>query len=344
MLVDSFGRTLDYLRISITDRCNLRCLYCMPPEGVKWKPHDNILTFEEIIRIVKITADLGICNLKVTGGEPLLRKGAPSFLKQLKTISGIKKVTLTTNGILLGTYLDEIDNMSVDALPDSVNISLDALDSEGYKHITRFTQQNLNVSPEKKLYSPPQMILPQIERLLEKQITVKINCVPIRSVNEDEILPIASLAKEKNLIVRFVELMPFGSASIYQPVSGTEIAALIEKTFGALTPFDDVTGNGPAHYFSINGFKGKIGFINAVTHGFCETCNRLRLTSEGFLKLCLSNDTGIDLREPLRSGVNDEEIIDIIKNIAAKKPKSHSLSEIYGAVKSHPDGLSKIGG
>jgi len=344
MLIDSFGRTLDYLRISITDRCNLRCLYCMPPEGVEWKPHEKILTFEEIIRIVKILADLGICNLKVTGGEPLLRKGTPSFLKQLKTITGIKKVTLTTNGILLGAYLDEIDKISVDALPDSINISLDALNSEIYKRITRFPQQELNASCGKNLYSQPQMLLPQIDRLLEKQITVKINCVPIRSVNDEEILPIASLAKDKNLIIRFIELMPFGSASMYQPVTGKETAALIEKTFGALTPFDDVTGSGPALYYSLKDFKGKIGFINAVTHGFCENCNRLRLTSEGFLKLCLSNDTGVDLREPLRSGVNDEEITGIIKNIAEKKPKSHSLSEIYGESKTHPDGLSKIGG
>jgi len=289
-------------------------------------------------------AGLGICKIKVTGGEPLLRKGMSSFLKQLKTIKGINKVTLTTNGILLGAYLDEIDSMGINDVPDSVNISLDALNSEIYKRITRFPQQELNASCGENLYSQPCMLLPQIDRLLEKQITVKINCVPLRSVNEEEILPIASLAREKNLIIRFIELMPFGSASMFQPVSGTETAALIKKTYGALTPFDDVTGSGPALYYSLQNFKGKIGFINAVTHGFCENCNRLRLTSEGFLKLCLSNDAGIDLREPLRSGANDEVITDIIKNIAAKKPKSHSLSEIYGESKIHPDGLSKIGG
>ena len=344
MLVDSFGRTLDYLRISITDRCNLRCLYCMPPEGVKWKPHENILTFEEIIRIAGITASLGICNIKITGGEPLLRKGTSSFLKQLKTITGIKKVTLTTNGILLGAYIDETEKTQTSALPDSINISLDALNSETYKRITRFPQHELNASSFKIFYDQPQTLLPQIDRLLEKQITVKINCVPVRAVNEEEIIPIASLAKEKRLIVRFIELMPFGTASMFQPVSGTETAALIEKIFGTLTPIDSTARSGPALYYSLRGFKGKIGFINAVTHGFCETCNRLRLTSEGFLKLCLSNNTGIDLREPLRTGVSDEDLARIIKDAAVKKPKSHSLSDVYGKTETHPDGLSAIGG
>jgi len=350
MLLDSFGRTLNYLRISITDRCNLRCLYCMPPEGVEWKPHENILTFEEIIRVVKIMSALGVCNVKVTGGEPLLRRGMPSFLKQLKNIDGIKRVTLTTNGVLLGAYLDEAEIMGEDALPDGINISLDALDCERYARITRFPRQSLqHAESNSGLNAPMQMILPMIDRLLEKHVNVKINCVPVRTVNEEEILPITSLAKDKNIIVRFIELMPFGSAHAYQPVSGAETAALIEKAFGVLTSINGITdngitGNGPALYYSLPGFTGKIGFINAVSHGFCETCNRLRLTSEGFLKLCLSNDIGISLREPLRSGVNDEELTRVITNIVKKKPAAHSLSKIYGTAETHPDGLSKIGG
>jgi len=344
MLLDSFGRKLNYLRISITDRCNLRCLYCMPPEGVAWKPHENILTFEEIIRIVKIVANMGVCNIKVTGGEPLLRRGTPSFLKQLRSVDGIKMVTLTTNGILLGAYLGEAEKTGEDALPDGINISLDALDCNRYERITRFANSHNVNSSGKAIRELPRTILPQIDRLLEMNVNVKINCVPMRSVNEEEILPIASLAKDKNIIVRFIELMPFGSAHVYQPVSGTETKAIIEKAFGDLVPFNSVSGSGPAVYYSLSGFTGKIGFINAVTHGFCETCNRLRLTSEGFLKLCLSNETGIDLRGLLRSGANDDEIARIIKDIVVKKPKSHSLSKVYGMMETHSEGLSGIGG
>ncbi|MCL2722752.1 MAG: radical SAM protein, partial [Treponema sp.] len=203
MLTDSIGRTINYLRVSITDRCNLRCVYCMPPEGVKWKPHDNILTFEEILRLVKIMAVLGVKNVKVTGGEPLLRKGAHSFLKDLKLINGIEKVTLTTNGLLLNSFLNETEE---NALPNAINISLDALDINRYKQITGLNNDNSDV------FTEPKAILSVINRLLEKQITVKINCVPIRSINEEEIIPIAELAKNKNIIVRFIELMPIGCA------------------------------------------------------------------------------------------------------------------------------------
>jgi len=330
MLVDSFGRILDYLRVSITDRCNLRCVYCMPPEGVEWKAHENILSFEEIFRIVKIMAGLGVRKVRVTGGEPLLRRGTPSFLKELKKIPQIENLTLTTNGLLLGAYLDEAE--AVDALPNGINISIDALDSERCKNITR-----RDVEPEN--------ILPLIDRLLAKQINVKINCVPLRSVNEDEIVPLAALARNRNIAVRFIELMPLGSASALQPVLTDETMARIEKVFGALQPFSDMLsnkvelGNGPAVYYNLPGFAGKIGFISPLSRGFCEKCNRLRLTPEGFLKLCLSGDIGLDLRELLRRGADDREIADAIVKIVKKKPRFHNFSN-----KQHTDGMSKIGG
>jgi cyclic pyranopterin phosphate synthase len=326
MLIDNFGRNIDYLRVSVTDRCNLRCIYCMPPEGIEWKPHDNILTFEEIIRIIKIMAGLGIKYIKVTGGEPLLRRGTPLFIKNLKTISGIENVTLTTNGLLLGEYLDETETMGQNALPDGINISLDVLDSEQYKRLTR--RENAD----------PKMILNLIDRLLEKDITVKINCVPVRAVNEQEIIPLTSLAKEKNIIVRFIELMPIGSAVNMQPVPGMEIAAQIEKAFGPLSPFAGISGNGPAACYSLPGFKGKIGFINAVTRCFCENCNRLRLASQGLLKLCLLNNIAVDLRELLRGGANDNELAKTITEAAAKKPRNHAFLE------QHNENMSKIGG
>ena len=339
-LRDSCGRVLDYLRVSITDRCNLRCIYCMPPEGVEWKPHDNILTFEQILRIVKIFSGLGVRKIRITGGEPLLRRGASSFFKELKLIPGIEKTALTTNGLLLGTYLDKAGE---DSLPDSINISLDALDNENCKFITR------------SVNAKPSAILALIDRLLEKLITVKINCVPMRSVNENEILSIAALAKDKNIIVRFIELMPFGipsgdADSCLQFVPGDEAAQMIEKAFGVLVPFngifasEEVRSKGPAVYYSLSDFKGKIGFINAVTHGFCGTCNRLRLTSEGFLKLCLSSTIGLDLKELIKTGADDIEISDAIAEAVLKKPRFHTLSKIYGEQKQHQEGMSKIGG
>ena len=315
MLIDSFGRTLDYLRVSITDRCNLRCLYCMPPQGVKWTPHESILTFEEILGLTGIMSQLGVKHVKVTGGEPLLRRVVSSFMKNLKTIPGIESVTMTTNGILLGEYLNE--DAGQDSLPDGINISLDALNREQYRHITRSE-------------ADPKTILLLIESLLEKNIKVKINCVPMRGVNENQIIPITSLAKEKNIIVRFIELMPFGFAGNFAPVPGQETAQMIEMAFGPLSPFNGICGNGPAVYYSLAGFTGKIGFINAVSCGFCETCNRLRLTSRGLLKLCLAEDYGMDLREAIRNGRTDRWLVRAIAEFAAGKPKNHSFCEIPG--------------
>ena len=335
MLIDSFGRALDYLRVSITDRCNLRCVYCMPSVGVEWKPHDNMLRFEEVLRIVRIMAELGIRKVKVTGGEPLVRKGAASFLKNLKAITKIEKVTLTTNGLLLGKYLDEAKTLGEGSLPGGVTISLDALNPESFSRIAR----EANAGPGE--------ILPNIDRLLEKQVRVKVNCVPIRGYNEEEIIPLALLAKEKDITVRFIELMPLGSAADYEPVPGPETAAIIEKSFGVLTPFSGIESNGPAVYYSLPDFTGKIGFVNPVTHGFCETCNRLRLTSMGLLKLCLSSDLNFNLRNLLRSGIGDGELRKAIIETVTKKPRFHTLSGVYGEVENKEtktDGMFGIGG
>ena len=339
VLTDSLGRTLDYLRVSITDRCNLRCLYCMPPSGVQWKPHNDMLTFEEILRIIKIMAELGLRKIRVTGGEPLLRRGISSFIKNLKAVPNIEKVRLTTNGLLLNAYLKEAETLGDNSLPDGINISLDALDSGRYRRLTRGA-----FSGDESSAAGPEMILSIIDRLIEKKINVKINCVPLRAVNEEEISCVAALAKNKNIAVRFIELMPLGSSASFLPVTGNETAALIEKAFGKLIPFSGIEGSGPAVYYSLENFTGKIGFINPVTHGFCETCNRLRLTSEGFLKLCLSDDLGVDLRELIRNGAANDELSRVIIEAAAKKPHFHTLSGIYGNSENHTCGMFKIGG
>ena len=341
MLTDSFGRTLDYLRVSITDRCNLRCVYCMPAEGVESKTHDSMLRFEEILRLCRILIELGIRKIKVTGGEPLVRKGTGAFLRELKKLlltnemlSGTGKLTLTTNGFLLGVYLDEAESFALTNAPgsgfplDAVNISLDALDRERSAFITRKTDIN------------PEEIFLHVDRLLEKNIPVKINCVPIRGLNEDQIIPLAALAKDKNIAVRFIELMPLGSAAGLKPVPGTETAALLEKAFGKPKLFSGVLGNGPAVYHTFPGFAGAVGFINPLSSCFCESCNRLRLTSEGLLKLCLSSALSLDLRALLRYGALDSELAQSIREAAAKKPRIHNL-EHKGK---HPDGMFEIGG
>jgi cyclic pyranopterin phosphate synthase len=305
----------------------------MPQEGVEWKPHESMLSFEETLRICRVMAELGIRKIKVTGGEPLVRRGLALFLKNLKALPKIESVTLTTNGFLLGGYLDEAEALDQAALPDGINISLNALDPERFSRITRCNE------------SRPEEMFPHIDRLLEKRIPLKINCVPIKGFNEEEIAPLAALARDRDIAVRFIELMPLGPAAAYRPVSRDEVAALIEKKFGVLVPASGVTGNGPAVYYSLSGFTGKIGFINPVTHGFCETCNRLRLTSVGVLKPCLSDEMGLDLRELLRSGISNKELAKAITGIAAQKPRFHTLSGVYGTPTArHPCGMSGIGG
>ena len=309
----------------------------MPPEGVEWKSHDSMLKFEEILRLCRIMTDLGIRKIKVTGGEPLVRRGTASFLKNLKALPGAEKVTITTNGFLLGSFLDEAETLVPGSLPDSVNISLDAINPERFARITGNTDHR------------PDEILPFIDRLLEKHVTVKINSVPVTGLNEEEIVPLAALARDRNIAVRFIELMPMGSGAEMKPIPGGEAASLIEKAYGRLTPYAGIESNGPAVYYSLPGFTGKIGFINAVTHGFCESCNRLRLTSEGFLKLCLSYPLGLDLRDLLRTGATDGKIAVAVTEAVAGKPRFHTLSSVYGAPSAdiegkHSDGMFGIGG
>jgi cyclic pyranopterin phosphate synthase len=233
--------------------------------------------------------------------------------------------------LLLGKYLDEGEGSPL----ASVNISLDAINPERFSRITRAEN------------SRPEEIIPHIDRLLEMHVQVKVNCVPIRGFNEEEIIPLALLAREKNIAVRFIELMPLGSARDFEPIPGDKTVAIIEKAFGTLSPFYGLESNGPAVYYSLQGFVGKIGFINPVSHGFCHLCNRLRLTSEGLLKLCLSSDLSIDLRTLLRSGVSDNALAEAITETVAKKPRFHTLSGVYGEAgqkEVKTDGMFEIGG
>jgi cyclic pyranopterin phosphate synthase len=304
---DSLGRTIDYLRLSITDRCNLRCVYCMPGGGVEWMPHNDMLRFEEITRLCGIMAGLGIRGIKVTGGEPLVRKGAVNLVKSLKTLPGIEQVTLTSNGVLLGEYLDALMRAGIDA----VNISLDSMDAENFRRITRA--------------GGLEQILSVIEKAPRLGLALKINCVPLRGINERDIAKIAALARNSPITVRFIELMPLGEASSLQPLPADETAALLEKAYGPLSPAPVKLGSGPASYYTLRGFTGFIGFISPLSHMFCDRCNRLRLGSTGALKPCLSSDAGADLRLLLRGGASDGEIGETIAELVSRKPERHNF-------------------
>jgi cyclic pyranopterin phosphate synthase len=328
MLIDSFGRTIDYLRVSVTDRCNLRCVYCMPEEGVEWKPHTDMLSFEETLHLCGILAGLGIRKIKITGGEPLVRKGTASFIAALRTIPDIEQITLTTNGLLLEEFLSVLNSSPAGRPPlEGINISLDTLDNGIFRRITRYEET------EKKAAAAcegPARVFRGIESARAMGIPVKVNCVPLWGINEADLANVARLAENIDMAVRFIELMPLGCAGSLEPIPGAEVAKILEKAFGVLEPWQKRLGNGPAKYYRIDGFAGKIGFINAVSGGFCETCNRLRLTPEGLLKPCLSSDTALDLRALLRSGVSGRDIAGAVEELVSRKPRAHSFSGLYG--------------
>jgi cyclic pyranopterin phosphate synthase len=331
-LRDSRNRLIDYLRISVTDRCNLRCVYCMPMAGVEWKPRGELLSFEELLRCCRVMADLGIRKIKVSGGEPLLRRGIAAFIAALKKTPGVEQVTMTTNGILLGEELEGLVGAGLDA----VNISLDTLDGETFCRLTRRDDRPDGL--EKTIRA--------IEGACAAGLRVKLNCVPLRGINDHEVTAIAAMAKNRPVAVRFIELMPLGSAEAFEPLRGEETAALLEKQYGKLVPLGEKLGNGPAEYFALKGFTGAIGFINPISRGFCESCNRLRISSLGFLKPCLSGNLALDLKALIRGGAADGELKAAVLDMALRKPAHHCFSEVYG--KRHaagpPQEMFRIGG
>ena len=322
-MIDGLGRNIDYLRISVTDRCSLRCTYCMPETGVEWLPHTQILRYEDLLRLCRIFVSLGITKFKITGGEPLVRKGVADFIAQLKAIPGVRSVTITTNGVELQKQLPALLAAGI----DGVNLSLDTLDRERFAERTR------------------RDCLPQVLKGLEAALAVpglnlKLNCVAAPGCASDWIA-LAALAKDRDLVVRFIELMPIGMGQGGVSCAEAEVAQVLEEAYGPLTPYDTPLGNGPAHYCSLPDFRGKIGFISAVSHAFCDRCNRVRLTASGYLKTCLQYDTGADLAALLSEP--DETIRSAIMAAIERKPASHQFHN--AAV---PDGekhiMSQIGG
>lgn len=313
-LSDSFQRPIDYLRISVTDRCNLRCIYCMPEEGVDLFPRENMLSYEEIYRVARAAAELGITRIRLTGGEPLVRIGLSQLVGMLAALKGIKDVALTTNGILLARYAAELKAAGL----KRVNVSLDSLRPERFQRITRGRHledvlEGLRVAEELSL------------------TPVKINMVVMRGINDDEILDFARKSIHDGWNVRFIELMPFGEQGGKENnhVAVAEIRERLEA-LGPLEACMPAAGGGPAKYFRYPGAKGTIGFISPISEHFCTNCNRLRLTADGRLHLCLLGDAAVDLRPALRSGASLAELKEIILQAVASKPERHHLAEGIG--------------
>lgn len=307
-MIDGIGRTIDYLRISVTDKCNLRCRYCMPSCGVPLMPHDELLTLEEIYRVVRIMEGLGVKKIRLTGGEPLVRKNLTKLIEDIHGLSGIEEIAMTTNGVLFGEQAAELKKAGL----SSVNISLDTLDSSRFQEIT-------GVDAKDK-------VLDAIKMAKEQDIRVKINCVPCREFNEADIVNLAALAMRDDVDVRYIELMPIGTGKDFCGISSDEILKKLELEYGKATPSGKKRGNGPAKYYDFENFKGKIGFISPMSHQFCSECNRVRLTAEGRLKLCLHFDKGIELKPLLRSGMSDEKIQSEIVKAMKEKPKAHDFT------------------
>jgi cyclic pyranopterin phosphate synthase len=330
-MIDGYNRNINYLRISITDRCNLRCSYCMPKEGVSALGHEDVLRYEEILRIVKVAVSLGIAKVRITGGEPLVRRGVVDFIAGLAEISGLTDISLTTNGILLAPFAVPLLAAGI----KRINISLDSLNEAKYARITRGGELNA--------------VLRGIEAVHQAGFyPVKINTVVIKGVNDDEIIDFARLTLHKPYQIRFIELMPMGQAGLGcedQYLSNDVILERIKKIY-RLESCGDGKNNtdGPARMYRIEGGLGEIGFISPISHHFCESCNRLRLTADGHLRACLLQDNDVALRDALRDGCRDEELQRLMTGVIAAKPGRHELSGDENHVKKCAKEMSAIGG
>ena len=308
-LLDAYQRRIDYLRLSITDRCNLRCVYCMPPEGVPYVPHQEILRYEEILRLAGVAVSLGITKIRVTGGEPLVRQGVLTLLRQLAALPGVESLSITTNGVLLPELAQDLYQAGIKRL----NISLDTLKPSKYRDITR------------------QDLFPAVWRGIRRALEVgfhpiKLNTVVLKGINDDEVEELARLTYEFPFHVRFIEVMPFAAVTSERYLSGDEILARLGRV-DRLVPTQSSHNNGPARYFQFPAAQGKIGIINPLSHHSCNTCNRLRLTADGQLRTCLFATTEVSLKRLLREGASDEEVRQAMCQAIKEKPRSWAGEE-----------------
>ncbi len=302
---DCNQREIDYLRVSLTSNCNLRCQYCMPAEQIK--NNEQTLSNEELIYLIRLICQTGIKKIRLTGGEPLLYPQLEYLLKICKEIKSVKKVVLTTNGILLSEQIEKLKKAGL----DGINLSLDCIDKDLYKKITRG--------------GDIEKVLLGIKKAKNLDIPLKINSVIMKDINEQEILPLVKFANYHKVDLRFIELMPINVAKTFEPVTEDEIKILIKKQYGKMETMD--IHEGPAHYYKVEGLDINIGFISSLSHKFCGACNRIRLTSTGLLKPCLHYNSGVDLRNLLKNKTSKENILRIIQENIYYKPKNHHLED-----------------
>ncbi len=319
---DSFGREIDYMRISLTDRCNLRCIYCRP-ETQEYIPHSEILRYEEILKVCRAAVISGINKFKVTGGEPLMRKGAVEFIGVLKSTEGVNCVTLTTNGLLLESALPALAEAGI----DGINISLNSLNDSTYESITG--------RPGAKT------VLKAVKACAESGVKTKINAVLLQR-NADELLSIAALVEALYADVRFIELMPLGGGAELCGMSGAQAISVLKECYPDLERSDEIRGNGPAVYYTSALLKGRIGIIAPNSSSFCTSCSRVRLTSTGKLKPCLCYQDGIDLKPVLRRGGSETELSEAIKHAVNNKPAGHCFNDVKKVTER--SAMNRIGG
>ncbi|UXP32469.1 GTP 3',8-cyclase MoaA [Reichenbachiella agarivorans] len=310
ILMDKWGRQMDYLRIAVTDRCNLRCFYCMPAEGIQYLPKKDLLSYEEIIRITQILAELGVKKVRITGGEPFLRKDLMSLLHQIKSIDGIESLNLTTNGVLTYPHLDELKDLGI----DHVNLSLDSLDRNNFLEITRRDEFD--------------KVMDTLHGLVARNIKTKINMVVMQGKNHHEVSAMARLAEDKNISVRFIEEMPFNGSTFHQEENwnATQILNELRNSYPTIEKIADEK-NSPSTEYQIPEFKGTVGIIAAYTRTFCGTCNRLRITATGHIKNCLYDEGVLDTRQLLRGNYTDQEIKAELLSVVQKKEANGFLAE-----------------
>ncbi|AQS59680.1 GTP 3',8-cyclase MoaA [Desulforamulus ferrireducens] len=312
-MLDNFQRKINYLRVSVTDRCNFRCVYCMPPEGVKFTPHQEILSLEEISRVVDAASDIGITKVRITGGEPLVRKNILDLFRYISANPCIDDISLTTNGVLFADMAEDLKKSGL----NRVNFSLDSLNPETFREVTRVGN------------------FPDVWRGINKALElnlhpVKLNVVAVRGVNDQEFGDFARLSRELPLHIRFIELMPIGECNPWAVgnfIKAEEILQRLQEEFGPLETKIKITGSGPAQYYRLPGAKGTIGVITAMSNHFCHSCNRLRLTANGQLRPCLYGKQEFDLKTALRSGAGRQELADLIAKAIRYKPSQHHMEE-----------------
>jgi cyclic pyranopterin phosphate synthase len=330
MPFDKQNRRIDYLRVSITDRCNLSCLYCKPRGSVRLRTHEEILRYEEIVKIIRVAAALGISHIRITGGEPLVRRGVLDFIERVKVVPGIDDISLTTNGVLLSKMAQQLRDAGIGRL----NISLDSLDPNRFHRITGSDVW--------------ERVWNGIERAAEVGFDpVKINMVPVRGVNDDEVVKFARLTLDRALHVRFIEFMPIGKNDRWQRekcVTAGQIRESIERELGPLEPSSASSSAGPASNFRLAGARGVIGFISPISQHFCAACRRLRLTADGKIRPCLLSDTEIDIKTPLRGGCDDSELRRLLELSLSIKPERHYFTMDESSSACFERTMSGIGG